>query len=799
MSKNIFSQTKDYVKQPKRNVFDLSFQNNLTMEFGKLYPVFCKEVIPGDSFRIRPTFALRLLPLVFPVQTRMQANLHFFYVRNRNLWKNWTKFIGHTDPTVVPPYLAPNHVIGSQQPSDNITTRGLADYLGVPTTVTGSYASTIDERYPLYTEKNGSSFSVKGLNKGISDLPRLGFGIDNMLHDTGTDYYGCLYLGYSNGVFNTTGLPYLSRPIGDSISLLITDLGQPSSPWNTGVKLSFAFLGFDSTDKQYKVNAILHNVPSVQTGSTTIGSNQHATNFKFSFGSAESLDYLDGESSVLGVKTNIVNTLQNVVGSLSNGSTLQYRLLIFTEDIQDQPFAPYGFPFTSESYDPSSSSLTSNFPYSISVVSSVDFMDITQMSSKANPYNGSVKLSALPFRAYESIYNAFYRNEQNDPLIIDGKPSYDVYSPNTGDGSDDYDYRLHYRNWEPDFLTSAVQSPQQGIAPLVGVSSSGDFTFVNKDPDGNVNYFTAKANLASDGNTITGFQLSDKVKLKGVDTTTTGDMSNVPDSVKRGTIYSLNQMALAGISINDFRNVNSLQRWLETNIRRGYKYRDQLKSHFGVDVKYEELDMPEFIGGMSEPIYINQVNQTVGTESEGELGQPLGSYAGQGSVMASSDHSITQYCDEHGFIIGILSVSPVPNYSQLLPKMFIKNSYLDYFFPEFGHIGMQPIDYREVCPLQVSSVGDNLTDTFGYQRPWYDYIASVDEVHGQFRTDLRNFLCNRVFNSKPVLNHDFLKVDPQQLNQIFSVTSTEDKILGQIYFDVSAKRPIPRMGIPRLE
>ena len=82
---NPFTSLKDFVDKPKRNTFDLSFQNNLTMKFGRLYPVFCKEVIPGDSFRIKPTFGLRFMPLVFPVQTRMQANLHFFYVRNQDL------------------------------------------------------------------------------------------------------------------------------------------------------------------------------------------------------------------------------------------------------------------------------------------------------------------------------------------------------------------------------------------------------------------------------------------------------------------------------------------------------------------------------------------------------------------------------------------------------------------------------------------------------------------------------------------------------------------------------------------
>lgn len=91
---NVFTKQKDPVNHPKRNVFDLSFQNNLTMQIGGLYPVFCKEVIPGDSFSIKPVFGLRFMPMTFPIQTRMRANLHFFYVRNRNLWQDWQDFIG---------------------------------------------------------------------------------------------------------------------------------------------------------------------------------------------------------------------------------------------------------------------------------------------------------------------------------------------------------------------------------------------------------------------------------------------------------------------------------------------------------------------------------------------------------------------------------------------------------------------------------------------------------------------------------------------------------------------------------
>ena len=85
---NIFNLSNDRTPDVNRNTFDLSFQNNFTAKFGYLYPVFCKEVLPGDTFKIRPTFALEFMPMVFPVQTRMRANLHFFYCRNRAAYKD---------------------------------------------------------------------------------------------------------------------------------------------------------------------------------------------------------------------------------------------------------------------------------------------------------------------------------------------------------------------------------------------------------------------------------------------------------------------------------------------------------------------------------------------------------------------------------------------------------------------------------------------------------------------------------------------------------------------------------------
>ncbi len=390
-----------------------------------------------------------------------------------------------------------------------------------------------------------------------------------------------------------------------------------------------------------------------------------------------------------------------------------------------------------------------------------------------NPLGGSdVPISALPFRAYEMIYNSFYRDARNNPYVLNGEVQYNQFIPTVDGGLDDNIYPLRYRNWEYDFLTTCQPTPQFGNAPLVGITAAGKMTFVASE-DGQE--YNVQAEVADDGSSISSVSYSE----------------NIPNSVAR----SLVDVVSSGISINDFRNVNSFQRFLETTMRRGLKAVDQLKAHFDVDASYNALDMPEFIGGISTVVDAQKVNNLNGDGSA-----PLGDYAGQLSCIGNQRHKVRCYCDEPGFIIGIVCVHPVPLYSQLLPKFFLKRSNLDYFFPEFGHIGLQPVLQREVSPLQVSaSDSSKQTDVFGYQRAWYDYLSSVDEVHGLFRTQLRDYVLNRSFFGVPKLSPDFTVINPEHLNDIFTVQDVSDKILGKIVFNVKAVRPIPKYGIPKID
>lgn len=412
-----------------------------------------------------------------------------------------------------------------------------------------------------------------------------------------------------------------------------------------------------------------------------------------------------------------------------------------------------------------------------------------------NPFVGSnpkIKLNALPFRHYEQICNYYFRNDKNNPYMLGGEPQYNEFIPTHAGGADKNEYKFHYHNWELDMFTSAVQSPQFGEAPLVGI------TF---NPDG----ATAKLNFVNvngentaglDGNAEDGRPLEMTV---GIDKDgKILDIADFSQDMPSANLRKVMEMINYGISINDLRVTNSFQRFLENTLRRGLRYRNQLKSHFGVSVDYPDIDIPQYIGGFSGVLDTGKITNVADSPNAG-LGDYIGTLGG-----LFSGKKIRCYCPEHGFIVGIVSITPIPNYAQSIAPYMTKTNFIDYFLPEFGKIGYVPIYNSSVAPLQASAE-NKLDAVFGYQKAWYEYMQSLDEVHCDFRTTLKDFVLSRTFGSTPLLSEDFVRVKPDQLNDIFVTNNIADayqssaKFLCHANFNVYAARPIPRYGMPSLE
>ena len=129
------------VKTPKPpvNKFDLSHDKMLTAQMGKLYPVLCQEMVPGDRFRVQSDMMCRTMPLVSPAFGSLKAYIHYFFVPNRLLWNGWEDFIAGGEDgenTFVPPYVTYSDFIRDIHNfygvSSNIGLGLLGDYFCLP-------------------------------------------------------------------------------------------------------------------------------------------------------------------------------------------------------------------------------------------------------------------------------------------------------------------------------------------------------------------------------------------------------------------------------------------------------------------------------------------------------------------------------------------------------------------------------------------------------------------------------------------------------------------------------------------
>lgn len=810
---SVFRQSQELNNDVKRNSFDYSFTNNLTTKLGQITPVFFADMLPSTGLKINPRMAWNFMPMLFPVQTPVRAYMHFFKVRKRTLWKDFMDYFGKTpkSKSIVKPYIDVDNPLVF---ANSLKTGSLGDYLGLPTTVVGSFANAVT----LQSSSNSIAFGPSAPTASVQGVANTLYGGNNIMNNyplvPNSAEVRALASTRSTLQSYWCGFGYdFSDYIGASSPDFLRDLSLDLSsfydviPAYTRLHVYFSrtVTVNDNHVNEIIPNSVLADIPAdgasvsspfvyvndVSNSKLLIKFNSNITSSDLETWFAKYQSY-GSDSSANDLQINFVFRFDcdsNLVGftqpnSFSTDGCLFYDGTLITKS--------YSVLHTFS--DDSDVDITFSRGYSKPVLNlsqmSTD-LSLKEVEYLNNAYFGSktgtddkIKLDAMPFRAYESIYNCFYRNILNNPYKPDGvTPEYNEFIPTRDGGIDSNVYKLHHRNWDDDFLTTAIQNPQSGEFPVVvGLTNLGEgMALAIRDEDGN-NYHV-QAVLSSDGKTISKFEVTD-----------------LPKSQIISTPSAFIDMANSGISIPDLRCANALQRWLELNARKGLRFKDLVKGRFDTDIRFDELNMPEFVGGFSASLNMQAVDQTYSTQRVGSFDQVLGSYAGQGSIYGDSKNDITVFADEPCYLIGLVSIVPQACYSQLLPKHFTYRDILDEFSPEFNHIGYQPITYAEVCPNQAYlDPQTKLKDIFGYQRAWYEYISRVDEVHGDFRTSLRDFLINRVFNKRPELSESFLLVDQNQVNDVFSVIDDSDKILGQCYFDCSVIHPISKFGTPKLE
>lgn len=745
MAQNIFDATFDANNRIDVNSFDWSHVNNLTTNFGRITPVFCELVPAKGSLRINPEFGLELMPMVFPVQTRMFARLNFFKVTLRSMWEDYSDFISNFRDDLEEPYILPDSVRFDRM----LKTNTLGDYLGIPTQKTSLSNSSSSSIYRCTLADSSSNQGFLFVDSSRS--------WDSIF----SEWTG------SPSALPTAHCATVSSNSNDTVVL------HASTALNVG-KLTSALLSFKMTTtlsfKELPCRIMIYSLDN----KTKI--------------------FIDSEFTLLDdSKTAVLNVpLGNLAEKLdltdsSTAGKCSIDILI--------PYAGLSSP----TIVVTTNSLTISAGSELSEVTYANYPFKTKTNDATHP-----RLLAYRFRAYESVYNAYYRDIRNNPFVVDGRPVYNKWLPTMKGGADETLYELHQCNWERDFLTTAVPNPQQGAnTPLVGLTV-GDV--ITRSDDGTYTVQKQTVLVDEDGAKYgVTYKISDDGEsLVGVDYDPVSEKTPLTAINSYAELAALATQQGSGFTIETLRYVNAYQKFLELNMRKGFSYKQIMQGRWDINIRFDELLMPEFIGGISRELSMRTVEQTVdqqGDNSQGQYAEALGSKTGIAGVYGSTPNNIEVFCDEESYIIGLLTVTPVPIYTQLMPKDFIYNGLLDHYQPEFDRIGFQPITYKEICPMNSDNTAfpGFIEKTFGYQRPWYEYVAKYDSAHGLFRTDMKNFIMHRTFSGLPQLGQQFLLVDPDTVNQVFSVTQYTDKIFGYVKINATARLPISRVAIPRLD
>ena len=434
----------------------------------------------------------------------------------------------------------------------------------------------------------------------------------------------------------------------------------------------------------------------------------------------------------------------------------------------------------------------------------VPIINPVDMSTTSDKWQDTI-WPATPFRVYHRIWNDYFRNQNIEPEeweYVDG----DVH-----DLSPVY-ARLRYKNFNKDYFTSALPNTQLGdTIPLVidsqvvfdRGSNSGDKVWVYNN--------TAQPASISGRDSADDPQQQLQLASKNASFAMPGygtSSSNLAVEGDNGSQFAAfldNSKSLkvnSSVTINNLRAAIAVQEFQELNARAGHRYIEYILAQYGVYSQDARLQRPEFLGGCSTPVNVSAVLQNSAPTSETDSGV-LGSYAGYGQAVGNVPGVEFYTASEYTWIMNIICVVPHNSYMQGLPKHLDIQNRFDLPIPLLAGLGEQPILNKEVF-FDCYDNSDRETynnGTFGYTARYNQYRFLPDSIHGDFRETLNTWHLARLFSpsDRPELNAEFIKINPDEYNRVFNVTSSDfDHFMINIYHSIDAFRKIPRLGTPKL-
>lgn len=401
----------------------------------------------------------------------------------------------------------------------------------------------------------------------------------------------------------------------------------------------------------------------------------------------------------------------------------------------------------------------------------------------------NLEVRAEPFRAYNLIYNEWFRDENLQESLPFTKADSDQYS----------NYKLVRRGKRHDYFTSSLPWPQKG--PGVELPFGGTAA-LNVASDASINmpagYLESSSTSAAVNKSFfpTNLSLGSRsgYGFNNYETNTIYGFGGNPQDFPINSIKGVNVdlTSATSITINQFREAFQIQRWYERAARGGTRYTEIIRSFFGVVSPDARLQRPEYLGGSSNRIDVNVIPQTSGTTDVSPQAN-LSAFAvgtnGRGNGFSKS-------FTEHGWIIGLVNVRADLTYQQGINRMWTRSTKFDMYWPTFAFLGEQAVLNKEIY-AQGTEEDDKV---FGYQERYAEYRYAPSQVTGKFRStyaqSLDSWHLAQKFENLPKLSPEFI-VDNPPIDRVVAVPS-EPQFLLDAWFNLSCVRPMPVYGVPGL-